>query len=520
MTLASALRFGVALPVRYAWNVLPFYLLTTGAAVAGRVPFLAALGVVVGLLRVDGRLEALVRAADSIEPDQLDPASPQSLPPELTDALANLASPTVFAILGLGVLASVVLFVVLQSVTTAATLSALHAAFDGRAPLTEGVAGMSRWRTFLGLTLLRAGVFLVGGGLLALGVGLGAAAGGVAGILVGVVVGGLAFVFLLVVWLGLSFVGPAVVVDDVGVLGSVRASLGFIRRNPLDFLGYVVVSLGVGLAFATAAGLANVVGTPQLVAAGTPLVVGPVLGGFQMALYAGERGDTAVDAATDGETAREEWEDPTGATGADSRPSVRERVGVGLGRGWRALGAFVVGHPTANLLSAVLLAGSVAVGWFLTAPYGVAFDPPGDVAGVFGTIAVGPFLNIAANNWLVAAGGSYGGLALGVPTVASVVFNGVLIGALAGLFDRLAFLALVAPHGVIELPALAVAGGLGLHLGRVGFDGLRGRLSAADVGDELGRAFEVLVGLAVVFVVASFIEAFLTPRIAAFVLGG
>jgi hypothetical protein len=517
VTLASALRFGVTLPVRYAWNVLPFYLLATGAAVAGRVPFLAALGVVVGLFRVDGRLEALVRAVDGIEPDQLDPASPESLPPELTDALASLASPTVFAVLGLGVLASVLLFVVLQSVATAATLSALHAAFDGRAPLTEGVAGIGRhWRTFLGLTLLRGGVLLVGGGLLALGVGLGAAAGGVAGILVGVVVGGLAFVFLLVVWLALSFVGPAVVVDDVGVLGSVRASLGFIRRNPLDFLGYVVVSLGGSLAFATVAGLANVVGTPQLVAAGTPLVVGPVLGGFQLALYAGSGDETPVEAAADADAAREERE----SVGADSRPSVRTRVKGSLGRGWRALGSFVVGHPAANLLSAALLAGSVAVGWFLTAPYGVAFDPPGDVAGVFGTIAVGPFLNIAANNWLVAAGGSYGGLALGVPTVASVVFNGVLIGALAGLFDRLAFLALVAPHGLIELPGLAVAGGLGLHLGRVGFDGLRGRLSAADVGDELGRAFEVLVGLAVVFVVASFIEAFLTPQIAAFVLGG
>lgn len=517
MSLAGALRFGFALPVRHVWTVLPFYLLATSVTVAGRVPLLVGLAVVVVLLRVDGRLEALVRAFDRLEPGQLDPADPESVPPDLLDAFAGLVTPTVVAILGLSLLASLILWLVLQSVAAAGTVSAVYAALDGREPLTDGVVGLVRhWRTFLGLTFLRTLVVGVGVGLLVLGGVIGVAVGGVVGLVFGLLVGGVALGLILVTTAALSFVEPAVVVDDAGVVGSVRGSLGFIRRNPVEFLGYLVVTVGVTVGFATAAGLANLAGVPQAAAVATPLVVGPVLGGFQTALYArvdrrGRRSD-AVDAA--------EWDDETVVSETAETRSVSRRVRSGAGRGWHALRAFVVAHPLANFSSAVLLAGGIAGGWLLTAPYGVAFDPPGDVAGVFGTLAVGPFVNIAANNWLVAASGGYAGLALGVPTVAMVLFNGVLVGALAGVFDRLAFVALVAPHGVVELPALAVSGGLGLHLGRVGLDGLRGRTTASEVGAELGEAFEVLVGLALVFVVASFIEAFLTPQIAAFVLDG
>jgi uncharacterized membrane protein SpoIIM required for sporulation len=69
------------------------------------------------------------------------------------------------------------------------------------------------------------------------------------------------------------------------------------------------------------------------------------------------------------------------------------------------------------------------------------------------------------------------------------------------------------------VPALAVAGGLGLHLGRVGLRALRGRTDAEAVADELVRAWRVLVGLAFVFVLAAFVEAFITPLVAGRVLG-
>jgi uncharacterized membrane protein SpoIIM required for sporulation len=210
------------------------------------------------------------------------------------------------------------------------------------------------------------------------------------------------------------------------------------------------------------------------------------------------------------------------ATGPDTREGLGSRLVGGVRRGLARLGGFLVGHPLANLAGLALFALGIGAGWQVTADVGTRLGGPANVATVFGETpleATSVFGNIAANNWLVAATASFGGLGFGVPTAVSLLFNGVLIGGLAGVFDRLTFLALVAPHGVIEIPALAVAGGLGLHLGRVGYRGLRGRTSVDAAADEVREAFDVLVGLAVVFVLAAGIEAYLTPVLAAWILG-
>jgi uncharacterized membrane protein SpoIIM required for sporulation len=125
---------------------------------------------------------------------------------------------------------------------------------------------------------------------------------------------------------------------------------------------------------------------------------------------------------------------------------------------------------------------------------------------------------LAANNWLVSATAAYGGLALGVPTGADMLLNGALLGALYGVTESTAFLALVAPHGLIELPAIVVAGGLGFHIAAVGLDVITGRTSVAGLVDALRLAYRVLLGLAVILILAAFIEAFLTPAIAAAIL--
>jgi uncharacterized membrane protein SpoIIM required for sporulation len=79
-------------------------------------------------------------------------------------------------------------------------------------------------------------------------------------------------------------------------------------------------------------------------------------------------------------------------------------------------------------------------------------------------------------------------------------------------------LALVAPHGVIEIPVLVVTWGLGLHLAGVGWRAVRGETDAASVADRLRETAHVLGGAAVLLVVAALVEAFLTPEIAALVL--
>ena len=126
---------------------------------------------------------------------------------------------------------------------------------------------------------------------------------------------------------------------------------------------------------------------------------------------------------------------------------------------------------------------------------------------------------IAVNNWLVAVGQTFAGLALGIPTAVNLLFNGAIVGIVAGVStDLLTVGALVVPHALLEVPALAVSGAIGLHLGRVGWRRARGKIDDAALAEEIRLAFWVLVGLALVFVIASFVEAFLTPRIAGWLL--
>ncbi|MFB6280822.1 MAG: stage II sporulation protein M, partial [Haloferacaceae archaeon] len=240
-------------------------------------------------------------------------------------------------------------------------------------------------------------------------------------------------------------------------------------------------------------------GAPRVLGLGTGLLVPPALDGLRVALYA-ERGPGALPAPT---------------------ASLRTRAGGAIREGLTAVARFVRAHPAANAGSAGVLAGGAALGWLAVAPYRLSLSAPAaaEVGGVFGAVPVGPFLNIAANNWLVVAGTGYGGLAFGVPAAAALALNGALVGAVAGAVEPAVGIALVAPHGVIELPAIAVGGGLGLHLGRVGIGALRGRRDADAVGAALGEALRVLVGLGVVLVVASAVETVVTPRIAAAVLG-
>jgi len=75
---------------------------------------------------------------------------------------------------------------------------------------------------------------------------------------------------------------------------------------------------------------------------------------------------------------------------------------------------------------------------------------------------------IITNNIQVAAGAFAGGMTAGIMTGWIVLTNGLLVGALAALYVKAGFgpdfFATIAPHGVIELSAIQIAGGAGLVL--------------------------------------------------------
>ena len=106
------------------------------------------------------------------------------------------------------------------------------------------------------------------------------------------------------------------------------------------------------------------------------------------------------------------------------------------------------------------------------------------------------------------------GITAGIGTVFSLVFNGVMIGVVGTacwLNDMsLSLWSFVAPHGVLELPAIFIAGGAGLRIAQgMLFPGLLSRRdSLAKAG---GEAVRLLMGTVPILIIAGSIEGFISP---------
>jgi uncharacterized membrane protein SpoIIM required for sporulation len=121
---------------------------------------------------------------------------------------------------------------------------------------------------------------------------------------------------------------------------------------------------------------------------------------------------------------------------------------------------------------------------------------------------------IMLNNIKVAILAFISGVTLGLVPLYLLLFNGLLVGALAAVYWQAnasyAFWAYILPHGVIELTAIFIAGGAGLHMGyRMLVPGPYHRkyqlLQAAKESAQL------LLGTLPLFVVAGIIEGYITP---------
>ncbi len=122
---------------------------------------------------------------------------------------------------------------------------------------------------------------------------------------------------------------------------------------------------------------------------------------------------------------------------------------------------------------------------------------------------------ITSNNIQVSLMAFAGGITFGALTAYALMMNGLLLGAMAGLFAKaggsLGFWALIVPHGALELPAIILAGAAGLSLARaLLFPGDLTRTDALRASS--GDAVRLVMGAVPLLVIAGIIEAFLTPR--------
>jgi uncharacterized membrane protein SpoIIM required for sporulation len=122
--------------------------------------------------------------------------------------------------------------------------------------------------------------------------------------------------------------------------------------------------------------------------------------------------------------------------------------------------------------------------------------------------------SIMTNNIKVAIFAFAGGITFGLVTVYLMVYNGIIIGALAALFwhhgKSYDFWAYIVPHGMIELTAIFIAGGAGLLMGYKLF--VPGQFSRSyQLKQQAMRSVQLLLGTIPLFIIAGIIEGFITP---------
>ncbi|MEU3020251.1 MULTISPECIES: stage II sporulation protein M [unclassified Nocardiopsis] len=165
-----------------------------------------------------------------------------------------------------------------------------------------------------------------------------------------------------------------------------------------------------------------------------------------------------------------------------------------------AAGAWVANDPT------VLAA--------LGTPESIARYVEYDFANYYVENPAGSFAaQVWTNNAWVAAQAIIYGVAFGLPTLAVLFVNALNLGMAGGMMFAMGrgdvFFALILPHGLLEMTAVFVAGGVGLKLGwTLVAPGERTRLRA--LGEEARAAIAVVLGLAVVLFVSGLIEGLVT----------
>ena len=495
MDLSTAVSATVSTLRRRPADLLPFYLLGTAVPVIARLGLLVALGGVYLHFELSGRLNEVrdtLADVDLTPPDVEDPEALEAWVEGLLPAFEPLFSLTAGVLLAAGVIATVLLAILAYAAVSAGQMSAVVARLRGERGLTAGIAGVrDRWLTFLGLYLaeflLWVGVILLASVAIVVTFVINPFLGAIVALgafLLGAVV-------LLAIRIVFAFAPAAIVADDVGVLGAVDGAGGFIKSNPADAAAYLVVAVGVVVAITSAASALAFLGGGAVVALVSAVIVAPALDLLKTVLYGDYRGTVhPVDSP---------------------EASLRAQFTGGIRRGWSEMVGFVFRTPGMHLFVVALGVGSGALGWVIAEPF-VGAVPTSIEARLADHIAPVATLEFFGNNWSVAISTALGGVGLVIPALSAIVVNGLALGATAALEVNLpALVAFVIPHGIFEIPAIFIAGALGVHLGVVSWRTFRGRLSRDGFAEVLENAFWVLMGVGILLAIAAVIEGFVSP---------
>jgi len=489
MQLGDAVRAAYRTYVSQSRDVLPFYFLGTAVPMVARTLPLVAVAIGYLVLWQTGRIDTVTTLLADVGPIPIDQPTDVSLSANQIEQLqAVLLIPEVTVPLVVAAFASLGVLIMLNAAVSAGQLHGAYGGLRGRNGVRDAVDGTFRdTRTFIGLVVAEVMSYIGYIGVIG-GLGLVVArVSEVAGVLVGAVGVLGALVVVPAVRLVFAFASVAVVVDNVGVFGALWNTLGYARRRPGAVLGYgglaVTAFVVVGVVSSVLAVIGGATAGPLVLILG----LWPLLDLCKLSVYAN-------------------------VPQKSPRPgSVRSHVRRGLAAGWRALVEFTTDQWRYVLVAGGVFGSAVGLGWTAGGAMTEIFTASIEQR-LKGAMAPGQFVRYAANNWQVATAQSFAGLGLGVPAVISLGFNGAFLGALFRLEVAPAvLLAFVVPHGLIEIPGLAISGGVGLYLGAVAWHYVTGTADRDTLTSGIQTAYRVLLGLAMLFVIAAAIEAVVSP---------
>ena len=179
------------------------------------------------------------------------------------------------------------------------------------------------------------------------------------------------------------------------------------------------------------------------------------------------------------------------------------------------------------LFAWILLLGSAALAtvWALHDPGAAAGVVPGSLAGGGGGphraigLAAGQAaalsVTIFTNNIGVTFTAFASGIVFGILPAFSLLYNGLILGAVAGIASATGHstdvIELIVPHGILELSCIAVSAAAGMRMGWSLVDpGPRGRIEALSA--EAPRAVLLVLATAPWLILAGLVEGFVTPH--------
>lgn len=204
-----------------------------------------------------------------------------------------------------------------------------------------------------------------------------------------------------------------------------------------------------------------------------------------------------------------------------------------LRKGLSALRDFVFArHNTAYHLSSSLafligvFAGSyIAVHGLTSAIFALGYQEGQINPTILKAVPLSEGFDIFFHNWAVSLSTGLSGIWLVAPSLITLGFNGVILGVVYYLTPNATmFAAAIFPHGIIELPSFIIAGSAGVKLGvaflRAGGIKLPFTRKTEENAEKIRNFYSVaretiyvLIGLAILFLIAGFIEGNITPVI-------